>query len=94
MPYSKEILSRARARLAQARQEQQDTYEAHLQEAYARLMKIKPSAETTPSLLGEGRGEASLRQRCVDAMDDDLNTPFVIAALFDSTRAINTIYDG
>lgn len=27
-------------------------------------------------------------------MDDDLNTPFVIAALFDSTRAINTVYDG
>ena len=27
-------------------------------------------------------------------MDDDLNTPFVIAALFDSTRAINTVWDG
>ena len=27
-------------------------------------------------------------------MDDDLNTPFVIAALFDSTRAINTVHDG
>ena len=65
-----------------------------LQEAYARLLKIKPSAETTPSLLGEGRGEAPLRQRCVDAMDDDLNTPFVIAALFDSARASNTVGDG
>ena len=65
-----------------------------LQEAYARLLKIKPSAETTPSLLGEGRGEASLRQRCQEAMDDDLNTPFVIAALFDSAKAINTVHDG
>ena len=65
-----------------------------LQEAYTRLMKIKPSAETTPSLLGEGRGEASLRQRCQEAMDDDLNTPFVIAALFDSAKAINTVHDG
>ena len=65
-----------------------------LQEAYARLQKIKPSAETTPSLLGEGRGEASLRQRCAEAMDDDLNTPFVIAALFDSAKAINTVHDG
>ena len=27
-------------------------------------------------------------------MDDDLNTPFVIAALFDSAKAINTIHDG
>ena len=65
-----------------------------MQEAYARLLKIKPSAETTPSLLGEGRGEASLRQRCQEAMDDDLNTPFVIAALFDSAKAINTVHDG
>ena len=65
-----------------------------LQEAYSRLLKIKPSAETTPSLLGGGRGEASLRQRCVEAMDDDLNTPFVIAALFDSVKAINTVHDG
>ena len=65
-----------------------------MQEAYARLLKIKPSAETTPSLLGEGRGEASLRQRCAEAMDDDLNTPFVIAALFDSAKAINTVHDG
>ena len=65
-----------------------------MQEAYARLLKIKPSAETTPSLLGEDRGEASLRQRCAEAMDDDLNTPFVIAALFDSAKAINTVHDG
>lgn len=27
-------------------------------------------------------------------MDDDLNSPFVIAALFDSARAINTVWDG
>lgn len=27
-------------------------------------------------------------------MDDDLNTPFVIAALFDSAKMINTIHDG
>ena len=27
-------------------------------------------------------------------MDDDLNTPFVIAALFDSAKLINTVHDG
>lgn len=27
-------------------------------------------------------------------MDDDLNTPFVIAALFDSVKTINTVWDG
>jgi cysteinyl-tRNA synthetase len=63
-----------------------------LQEAYSRLMKIQPSAETSLSL-GEGLGKV-LRQRCQEAMDDDLNTPFVIAALFDSAKTINTIHDG
>jgi cysteinyl-tRNA synthetase len=58
-----------------------------MQEAYARLQKLQAGKETTVEV-------ADLRQRCVDAMDDDLNTPFVIAALFDSTRAINTVYDG
>ena len=58
-----------------------------LQEAYARLQKLQADKETTVEVSG-------LRQRCVDAMDDDLNTPFVIAALFDSTRAINTVHDG
>ena len=63
-----------------------------LQEAYVRLLKIKPSAETSPSLVG--RDGVGLASRCAEAMDDDLNTPFVIAALFDSVRTINTIWDG
>jgi cysteinyl-tRNA synthetase len=66
-----------------------------LQEAYARLLKIKPSEQTAlPFREGEGVGLASLRTRCAEAMDDDLNTPFVIAALFDSVRTINTVWDG
>ena len=60
-----------------------------LQEAYSRLMKIQPSASAM-----NGGLAASLRTRCAEAMDDDLNTPFVIAALFDSAKMINTIHDG
>jgi cysteinyl-tRNA synthetase len=60
-----------------------------MQEAYARLMKLQPSA----SAMNDGLA-AELRTRCQEAMDDDLNTPFVIAALFDSAKAINTIHDG
>lgn len=41
MAYSEEVLARAQARLAQARQEQQDSYEAHLREAYARYPRLK-----------------------------------------------------
>jgi cysteinyl-tRNA synthetase len=58
-----------------------------MQEAYARLLKIQPSAATNVEVSG-------LRTQCAQAMDDDLNTPFVIAALFDSAKAINTIWDG
>ena len=70
-----------------------------LQEAYARLMKLNPTAEGGPtaerSCSDNGlTGVAGLRQRCAEAMDDDLNTPFVIAALFDSAKIINTIHDG
>ena len=57
-----------------------------LQEAYQRLMKIGPSAVS--------HQPSELRRRCQEAMDDDLNTPFVIAALFDSAKMINTIHDG
>ncbi len=57
-----------------------------LQEAYSRLMKIQPSAVS--------HQPSELRRRCQEAMDDDLNTPFVIAALFDSAKMINTIHDG
>lgn len=63
-----------------------------LQEAYTRLMRIEPSAETSPSL--KARDGVGLASRCQEAMDDDLNTPFVIAALFDSAKTINTIHDG
>ena len=65
---------------------------ARLTEAYQRLMKIKASATTSeylnPELLN------SLRTRCQEAMDDDLNSPIVISHLFDSARAINTVFDG
>ena len=60
-----------------------------LQEAYSRLMKLQPSASAM-----NGGLATSLRTRCQEAMDDDLNTPFVIAALFDSAKLINTVHDG
>ena len=34
------------------------------------------------------------RQRCADAMNDDLNTPTVIATLFDACKVINQANDG
>ena len=65
---------------------------ARLTEAYQRLMKIKASVTTSEHLNPELLN--SLRTRCQEAMDDDLNSPIVISHLFDSARAINTVFDG
>ena len=58
-----------------------------LEEACARLARLTPSATTTVDIQG-------LRQRCEEAIADDLNTPIVISHLFDAAKAINTIHDG
>ena len=58
-----------------------------LAEGWRNLSKIEPSAETTVEVKG-------LREKCYEAMNDDLNTPIVISHLFDGVRAINTILSG
>ena len=60
---------------------------ARLLEAYERLQKIVPAAQSTIDVKG-------LRNRCEEAMCDDLNTPIVISHLFDACKAINTVADG
>ncbi|MDB5024976.1 MAG: cysteine--tRNA ligase [Mucilaginibacter sp.] len=37
---------------------------------------------------------APLLQRCYDAMNDDFNSPVLIAELFEASRVINSVYDG
>jgi len=56
-------------------------------EGYRRLEQIKPS-ETSDIDVGD------LETKCYAAMDDDLNTPVVIAHLFDACRIINAVNDG
>ncbi|MCQ2204287.1 MAG: cysteine--tRNA ligase [Bacteroidales bacterium] len=56
-------------------------------ETYSRLMKLKASDKTTVDVAG-------LRDRCEEALLDDLNTPIVISHLFDASKAINTVADG
>jgi|SRR3989339_79880 len=55
--------------------------------AYASLDKITAADKTTVDMAG-------LRQKCFDAMSDDLNTPIVIAHLFDSVKTINSVAAG
>jgi cysteinyl-tRNA synthetase len=60
---------------------------SRLMEGYARLQKLTSSAISTIETAG-------LRTKCEEAMNDDFNTPIVIAHLFDSLRAVNLIHDG
>ena len=56
-------------------------------EGYRRLQELKPSAESTIDV-------SDLRRKCYEAMDDDMNTPVVIANLFDALRLVNQVKDG
>ncbi len=58
-----------------------------LREGYERLQKLTPSATSSVDVKG-------LRVKCAEAMNDDLNSPMVIAHFFDALRAINTVHDG
>lgn len=60
---------------------------ARLLDASALLEGLKAGDTTTVEVAG-------LRERCYNALNDDLNSPIVIAELFDATRAINTIHSG
>src|ERR1051326_3908179 len=64
------------------------------EKAFERLMnalhvidKIIPADRSTSDI-------KALRQKCFDAMNDDFNTPIVIANLFEGVRIINSANDG
>ena len=59
-----------------------------LLEGWKNLDRITPSKTTT------GIEPAGLREKCYEAMNDDLNTPIVIATLFDACKVINQVNDG
>ena len=57
-------------------------------DGYHRLLELKPSETSTISA-----EVAPLAERCYEALDDDFNTPIVIAHLFDACRLINQVND-
>ena len=57
---------------------------ARMLEGYNRLKEIKPEAESTIE-----NDVNALEAKCYEALDDDLNTPIVIAHLFEACRLIN-----
>ena len=60
---------------------------ARLMKGVETLSKLRPSEDSTVD-------PAELECRCREAMDDDLNSPMVISALFDWVRIVNQIAEG
>ena len=60
---------------------------SRLFEAYERLQRLSTGTTTTVEMKDWG-------SLCEEAMNDDLNTPIVIAHLFDAAKVINTVHDG
>jgi cysteinyl-tRNA synthetase len=55
--------------------------------AYGLIEKLNPSQNSSVDL-------TSLTERCYAAMNDDFNSPVLIAELFEAVHIINSIYDG
>jgi len=58
-----------------------------LMNAFALMDNLKPSAKTDVEI-------APLIGRCYAAMNDDFNSPVLIAELFEASRIINSVHDG
>lgn len=56
-------------------------------EGYRRLKDLRPSDSSDVDV-------AAIERQCYEALDDDLNTPMVIAALFEACRIVNQLNDG
>lgn len=57
-----------------------------LMESYKTLQNLKPSPASSENI-------KALQDKCYDAMNDDFNTPVLIANLFDAVRIINSVHD-
>jgi len=58
-----------------------------LMKAVETLGRLKPSLSSTIDI-------SSLRKKCYEAMDDDLNSPILLSYLFEGVKYINSVSDG
>ena len=64
------------------------------EKGFHRLMGSMETLEMLKPGAAGGEDISALMQRCYDAMNDDLNTPVLIAELFEASRLINSARDG
>ena len=68
-----------------------------LQAAEKGLARLMDAADTLDRLTASGSSTVQvepIRQKCYEAMNDDLNSPIVIAHLFDAAKLINNVAAG
>ncbi len=64
------------------------------EKGYKRLMEAMSALATLSASNSSSLAIAEWRQSCYDAMNDDFNTPILIAHLFEGVRFINLLKDG
>ncbi len=64
------------------------------EKGFARLVTAVKTLNELKSSPTSSADIKSLEQKCYDAMNDDFNTPVLVAHLFDAVRIINSVKDG
>lgn len=64
------------------------------EKGFNRLMDAYHSIDELPESSEDGFDLAEWKQSCYDAMNDDFNSPILIARLFDAVKTINSIKEG
>jgi cysteinyl-tRNA synthetase len=64
------------------------------EKGYKRLMEAMSSLESIPAAAQSTLNIAEWKQQCYEAMNDDFNTPILIAQLFEGVRFVNVLKEG
>jgi len=64
------------------------------EKGYARLMTAVKTLETLKTSASSTSNISELKKKCYEAMNDDFNSPVLIANLFEGARIINSVNDG
>jgi cysteinyl-tRNA synthetase len=64
------------------------------EKGYKRLMEAMSSLESIPAAAQSTLNITEWKQLCYDAMNDDFNTPILIAQLFEGVRFVNVLKEG
>jgi cysteinyl-tRNA synthetase len=63
------------------------------EKAFHRLMESHRTLQNLPASSSSSENISELEKKCYEAMDDDFNTPVLIAHLFEAVRIINSAND-